>query len=209
MGNCVLYPADQRRRDSIGRAAAAFVGAVPRAWHSVAAKTGRPALPKLVLIIRHGEKPTEEGDLHLAPKGYQRAGALAALFDAKHNGGAYPAIDALFAAGNSKESHRPVATLKPLARQLDLAIDESHGEKDYARLAAALLGKSHDGKAVLICWRHGQIPALAEALKATGPPAKWPDDRFDLIWRLDYDAVGAPKFRLLPQLLLHGDKPAD
>lgn len=94
-----------------------------------------------------------------------------------------------------------------MARELGLVIDDSHAEKDDARLAAALLGKSYDGKVVLICWRHGQIPALASALKARDAPSKWPDERFDLIWRLDYGAAGAPKFHILPQLLLYGDKP--
>jgi len=60
----------------------------------------------------------------------------------------------------------------------------------------------------LICWRHGQIPALANALRATDAPAKWPDERFDLIWRLDYAGAGAPKLRILPQLVLYGDQPA-
>ena len=46
------------------------------------------------------------------------------------------------------------------------------------------------------------------ALGAKDVPAKWPDERFDLIWRLDYGAAGAPTFRILPQLLLHGDRPA-
>ena len=114
------------------------------------------------------------------------------MFHAKRNGGAYPAIDALFAAADTKESHRPVTTLKPLARELGLAIDDTHGEKKYARLAATLLGKRYDGKVVLICRRHGQIPDLAAALKARDVPAKWPDERFDLIWRLDY---GAPRRR--------------
>ncbi|HET7594228.1 MAG TPA: hypothetical protein VFK49_02180 [Stellaceae bacterium] len=95
-----------------------------------------------------------------------------------------------------------------MARELGLAIDDSHGERDHVRLAATLLDKSYDGKVVLICWRHGEIPALAGALGATEVPAKWPDDRFDLIWRLDYGAAGAPKFHVLPQLLLYGDKPA-
>jgi hypothetical protein len=61
---------------------------------------------------------------------------------------------------------------------------------------------------VLICWRHGQIPAMATALGARDVPAKWPDERFDLIWRLDYSGAAAPKFRIVPQLLLYGDTPA-
>jgi hypothetical protein len=62
---------------------------------------------------------------------------------------------------------------------------------------------------VLICWRHGQIPTLAGVLGATDAPSKWPNERFDLIWRLDYDGAAVPKLRMLPQLLLYGDQPAD
>ncbi len=164
-------------------------------------------MPELVFIIRHGEKPGGD-DVHLAPKGYQRAGALAALFDAGRNGGVYPAIDALFATARSRESHRPVLTLKPLARALSLDIDQGYADRDDAALAAELLGKKYDGKTVLVCWHHGRIPALAAALKATGTPATWPDDRFDLIWRLDYERWASPQFQILPQLLLYGDKPA-
>jgi hypothetical protein len=61
-------------------------------------------VPKLVLIIRHGEKPGA-GDVHLAPEGYQCAGALAALFDAGRNGGAHPAIDPLFVTATRPRAH--------------------------------------------------------------------------------------------------------
>jgi hypothetical protein len=33
---------------------------------------------------------------------------------------------------------------------------------------------------VLICWEHGQLADIAEALGV--PHAKYPGDRFDLIW---------------------------
>jgi hypothetical protein len=33
---------------------------------------------------------------------------------------------------------------------------------------------------VLICWEHGQLTDIAEALGV--PDAKYPGDRFDLIW---------------------------
>jgi hypothetical protein len=49
---------------------------------------------------------------------------------------------------------------------------------------------------------------MATALGARDVPAKWPDERFDLIWRLDYSGATAPKFRIVPQLLLYGDTPA-
>ena len=162
-------------------------------------------MPNTVFIIRHGEKPEDSGDVHLSPKGYQRAAALSELFNAKHNDGGHPTIDALFATAYSKESHRPVLTIKPLSVVLNLDINDSFADKQYTELAAALLSDhKYDGKVILICWHHGEIPALAGALKATGMPQKWPDDRFDLIWRLDYSG-GKPTLKILPQLLLYGD----
>src|ERR1700730_2853249 len=165
-------------------------------------------MPKTVFIIRHGEKPQQADDVHLSPQGYQRAAALSALFDAKRNGATFPTIDALFATACSKQSHRPVLTLRPLSGVLGIDINDKFGDKHYGELAALLLAKgSHDGKRVLVCWHHGEIPALAGALKATQVPAKWPEDRFDLVWRLDYDKGGSPSFNILPQLLLYGDGP--
>jgi broad specificity phosphatase PhoE len=61
-------------------------------------------MSKTVFIIRHGEKRLQADDVHLSPKGYQRAGALSALFDAKRNGAAFPAIDVLLATACSKQS---------------------------------------------------------------------------------------------------------
>ena len=35
----------------------------------------------------------------------------------------------------------------------------------------------------LICWQHGEIPAIARAFSSVTPtpPTEWPDDRFDVI----------------------------
>jgi hypothetical protein len=163
-------------------------------------------MPKTIFMIRHGEKPEDESDVHLSSKGYQRAGALSALFNANHNGGAYPPIDAVFATAYSKKSHRPVLTIKPLAAVLGLDINDAFADKQCVALAAALAVENFAGKVVLICWHHGEIPELAGALNATEVPSKWPENRFDLIWRLDYDR-GEPTVKILPQLLLYGDNP--
>jgi len=37
---------------------------------------------------------------------------------------------------------------------------------------------------VLICWEHGQLDLIAQALGVPAAEAQYPDDRFDLIWTI-------------------------
>jgi hypothetical protein len=62
--------------------------------------------------------------------------------------------------------------------------------------------------AVLICWDHAHIPALASALPlvdGTAIPKTWPEDRFDVIWTFRLVADDEYSFAQVPQLLLSGD----
>jgi len=110
----------------------------------------------------------------------------------------------LFAARPSKLSNRPVETLQPLAMILKLAIDDRFADDKYSKLVTALRQQAYNGARVLICWHHESIPALARALGATDAPARWPEDVFDRIWSLRWDA-GTLRFTELNQDLLPGD----
>ena len=62
--------------------------------------------------------------------------------------------------------------------------------------------------AVLICWEHSHIPALASALpllSSTVIPKPWPDDRYDVIWTFTLTADATYALGQVPQLLLSGD----
>jgi len=170
--------------------------------------------PAEILLIRHAEKPPDrDASPHLSPAGEKRAKALPALFvksDARPAPFARP--DALFAAADSKKSNRPTATLAPLAKELKLPVNATFhnapggagGEKGIAELAAEVLGGRHEGKVVLICWRHGHMPDLAHALGARGP-LKYPSPEFGRVWRITFDADGRAKLVDLPQRLMPGD----
>jgi len=68
-----------------------------------------------------------------------------------------------------------------------------------------VLGKPvHAGKTVLICWHHGNIPALARALGIKDAPTPWPEMQFDRVWRITF-ADGVAALTDLPQRLLPGD----
>jgi hypothetical protein len=141
-----------------------------------------------VLIIRHADKP-ESGD-GLSPAGVTRANEYVSYFEKYLVDGAPIKLTALFAAADSKESHRPFLTLEPLSRAIGLPIDTQFKDKDYTKLADALQSTQH-GKYILICWHHGEIPSLLRALGADPdqliPGGKWPGDQYGWVMQLRYD----------------------
>ena len=148
-----------------------------------------PVAPKIIIAMRHAEKPDDPDDFDLSPAGYARANALVAYVPAT-----FGAPTHLFAAANSHHSHRPIETLQPLATTLGKSIHAEFEDDDYAGLADKLLTDAKYADAfILVCWHHEKIPKLLDAL---GAPAgtysdPWPDDIFNLIVRLDY-AGNAP-----------------
>ena len=180
--------------------------------------------PQQILIIRHAEKTGDEGDAHLSRRGKERAAVLDKLFFAsKDRPDPFPRPDFIFAARNSKGSHRPVETVTPLAMKLKLPINETYesklpdappaGGKDKADSAPGMLAlrdklfsdPKYLGKTILVAWRHGSIPELAKTLKASKSPAKWEDEVFDRVWQITYDDQGHATFLDRPQRLLPGD----
>lgn len=171
-----------------------------------AARTDEPKTwPAHVLIIRHAEKPADANEVGLTAKGKERARALAKLFDRTNRQIQLPKPDFIFAARNSKKSHRSTATVAPLARKLGLKVNDTYANADYAKLARDLFrDRRYAGKTILICWHHGNIPSLANKLKAN-TDEKWKDSTFDRVWRIDYRGKGKVQFHSLPQRLLDGD----
>lgn len=145
----------------------------------------------VVLIIRHAEDgSTGTG---LTPRGEQRAEAYKDYF-LKFTVDSKPLRpDAVFAAKDSKKSHRPRLTVEPFAKAEKLRVDTRFGNDQSAELAADLRA-SEPGKRILICWRHPYVPALLSALGAKPgdllPRGKWPNAVFDWVIVLSYDQDG-------------------
>jgi len=149
----------------------------------------------VVLIIRHAEDAgSGEG---ISPLGQERAEAYKDYFlkftvDSKRR-----EPQAIFAAKDSKKSHRPRLTVEPFAKAAQLKIDTRFGNNQSADLAADLRA-NQQGKVILICWRHPYIPALLGALGANPktflPNGKWPGAVFNWVIVLSFDQDG----RLIP-----------
>jgi hypothetical protein len=181
-----------------------------------------------VLIIRHAEKPgpTWPGDgtasdgsedpESLVIRGWQRSGAWAALFGGKFGGRDYPCPAAIYAANpdpggdaNPDVSKRPFETATPLAAKVTNAPPVATFGLGQEQ---ALVTKITEVEGVvLVCWEHKAIartivPLLLGGQKIPDVPKKWDGARFDVVFRFDRDAAGAPwAFRQLCPCLLSGD----
>jgi broad specificity phosphatase PhoE len=152
-------------------------------------KTG-PA-DAVVLIIRHAEKP-EVGN-GLSPRGFRRADAYPEYFRRFPTPEKPLALDTLFAATDSSESHRPRLTVLPLSKATGLPIDTRFDNKSTSKLARELRA-TQQGKHVLVCWHQGEIPALIRALGGNPdqylPKGNWPDEAFAWVIQLTFDHQG-------------------
>lgn len=168
-----------------------------------------------ILLIRHGEKPGDpaidkvEDGTYLTQAGRERALAYIAFFqphlisDVSGKGAAYPfEPDALFAARDSKESHRPRLTLEPVAVAAGLDLNCDYEDTDIKGVAKAL--EEAPAQKILVCWHHGTIIHLANLLLAPhgGAPPKlpaashwpkeWPPKVFGWVLQIRYDGAGKP-----------------
>ena len=201
--------------------------------------TGATAPPDVIYVIRHGEKPADPApqapgqpspapappfgvddqgvqDAHsLLPRGWQRSGALAVLFDPA----AMPLPAGLltptallspsYGDPAKTAAHRTYQTIQGLSDRLGLPIASAFTEGQESQLAASVVS-DYPG-VVLICWEHRHIPALASSFPATAGtsiPQKWPGGRFDVIWTFTLvpgAAVVQYTFGQVAQQLLSGD----
>jgi len=166
----------------------------------------------VILVIRHAEKPAS--GLSLSPEGEARAAAYVNYFKQYRVEAKPLKLEAIFATADSKGSQRPRLTVEPTAKALGLTIDTQFKDKAPQALADEICSRPH-GKAILIAWHHGQIPALLGALgadpKQVIPNAKWPDNVFGWVIQLRYDADGRlVEAKRINENLMPGDsgKPA-
>jgi hypothetical protein len=145
----------------------------------------------VVLIIRHAED-VDSGD-GLSLRGEERAQAYKNYFLNFVVDSQRLEPNLVFAAKDSQKSHRPRLTVEPFATAANLKINSCFGNNQSAELAADLRA-NHQGKVVLICWRHGNMPALLRALGAKPkkflPDGKWPNSIYNWVILLSFDPDG-------------------
>lgn len=162
-----------------------------------------------VLIIRHAEKPGSGSGL--GARGQQRANAYAAYFDPFRLGDAVFVPSRLIATKESKSSNRPALTLEPLARRLNLTVDQQWSDNRTGKLAKSLR-RHNAAPVILIAWHHGQIFDLINALGGHAEnivhQKAWPGDVYDWVVVMRFDARGkliTSESQVVQEHLLPGD----
>ncbi len=194
-----------------------------------------PSVSK-IMIIRHAEKPPDDNNpagvlldgTHdveaLIVQGWQRAGALPALFAPARGPLQTPILatpQKIIASWTSAKSgsQRPLETVTPLALVLGLTPLTFPSTEVSQAVTAALTSTG----IVLISWQHEDIQTIATTIASLTslavnptppspwPPPKWPGKRFDLVWVFDLvksNQADSWTFTQVPQLLLAGDSSA-
>jgi len=168
-------------------------------------------MPAQVMIIRHAEKFEDRHKIHLNPRGYTRAKALAQFFQTDPRVLQHGIVSAIIAQSPSqkKKSVRCEETAGPLAQALGQKVINLFAYGEVTELAEWLrAGREWDTKSVLICAAHMDIVPIAKAL---GVPnlrqLVWPHETYDRVWLLDFSPTDGKfiSFRDIPQCLLFGD----
>jgi hypothetical protein len=170
-----------------------------------AGSTSPDRMPKMIIIVRHAEKPPAEAESpNLSETGWKRANLLPSLFlSSNSHTPRFDQPDVLFATHATKKSNRPVETITPLSQALRLPVDDRYGRQQLSPFVEELKSGKYAGKVVLICWHHGEMQELAQTIGIVNPPA-WPETLFDRVWQIRW-SEGAPHLTSLPQQLLPGD----
>jgi len=132
-----------------------------------------------VVIIRHGEKPSD-GE-NLCPKGFNRALALPAVLDTLIGVPDYTYIPKL-KMGASSHNIRMFQTVTPFAVEHNLILNTDYKEEDVTAVAADVLKKTG---VVLMVWEHSNIPGLARELGVTGR-LSWDKNDFGSVWIIEF-----------------------
>lgn len=182
------------------------------------------APPRVIYIIRHGEKPPDSpppngvditgasSDHSLIPPGWQRAGALAALFAPfggnPRSGLMTPGqlISPDYGDPTSTAGHRTYETIEPLSLLTGVGIETPYPEGQEHELGERV-AEVRTG-VTLICWEHTALHEIANRITpldaAATIPQTWPEPRFDVIFAFTWDG-SQYDFTQVPQMLLHGD----
>lgn len=137
-----------------------------------------------VMVIRHAEKPISGNDL--SNDGWRRAECIRDLFSANET--ITPKVIYAQKASkknneNTADSRRQIETVAPLARKLDLVIDNSYTEYEVDELSKNVGTLSESEYPVLISWNHDDIKSflINFGMKYQIAPT-YPSNRYDLVF---------------------------
>ena len=184
------------------------------AWFLGATAVVVQAMPAQVIIIRHAEKYEDRHRIHLSPRGFTRARALAEFFQSDPRVLEYGLPAAIIAQrpSNKKEGKKAVRcleTVAPLAKAAGQQVITRFAYGEVTELVNWLRdSREWNSKSVLICAQHVDIVHLAKTLGVSRVgQVVWPHETYDRVWLIDFSPEDGTviRFRNIPQRLLFGD----
>lgn len=170
------------------------------------ATTQLHAAPSKIILIHHAENTTQGHQLSL--KGRERAAALVPYLTLPEGAikDATPAAIYATAAAKGESSSLCVDTVKPIAQELQLPINDTFTKDEFKKMAEEIKSNpAYLGKTILICWNHSTIPELTRLLGALQSPNRWLQETYDRIWVVTISPSGRASLQNLPQKLMFGD----
>ncbi len=160
------------------------------------------AVPKEIILIRHADKLDQANPgPFLSPAGLVRAQHFSTYYL-----GHFHEPDFIITTAHTHSSNRELQTVMPLVTQFALRhpnggqpilmSDEYKHDKDkknkskLQKLYTDLLNDPQfNDKIILICWHHGEIPALLDGLGVTPHQHKLADDNYDTVYDITFDKL--------------------
>jgi hypothetical protein len=182
----------------------------------------------IVIIVRHGERFPDTSITKLSPDGQNRAEYLARCMSTGNHTSALsfgaPTIVASPSVRPGK-STRPRDTMSPLAKALNLTVDQSVDKSDYKGFAQLVHRSATPGGTLVAAWQHENIPFLIKALGAKHnqdefSTLRWPkscdsaswrepsyiepsDSCYDAIWRVRLKRTRSGKWKAGAVVFMH------
>ena len=143
-------------------------------------QTGKPGKSLTIVIIRHGEKYAQGGNLNC--KGLNRALHIPAVINKKIGRPLFIYVPTV-KNGAETSQDRMFQTATPLAVTDSVAINTQFDETDTRALADYLLTQKG---LQLVVWEHDNIPKLAHHLGLDKAGLGWKGSDFDSIWIISF-----------------------
>jgi hypothetical protein len=108
--------------------------------------------------------------------------------------------------GSKAPAVRWAQTVMFVADELNIPLQNQYNRREIEALVKEIKeSEEYEGKMVLICWSHGELPKIAELFGTKKAPNKWDREVFDRFWILTFQENGPVTFEDRPQKLLYGD----
>ena len=147
-------------------------------------------LPKIIYIIRHGEKPSPEkiDNGNLICQGFIRSLKIPRIFSKLNiNILVAPKPNFILADNIATSGQRSFETIIPFSIMYSLPI-YAHFNKDGVEDVAKELMNEYKGKTILMAWEHKNISGILSFLGVKNPPI-WPDSDFDSVYKVTFDST--------------------